>query len=468
MLEMRHAVMAFRRAMPRPVRIARYCKNRSVVTTTGTMTARFFKVMWLCAAIAAFALAGNKASAEELPKTAADLGLMQGFPPPKDAQVTRANWLAPPFNRWAFQHADRLFPAHVFRRDMSVAPLPLGPVMDIGSIQVADVDGSKMPLSTLLEKYYSDGLLVLHKGRIVHEQYWNGMTPQTPHMLFSVSKSLTGALVYQLVERGLLDLDGKVADHVPELAESAFGDATIQQMMDMEVATFWDESPKAIADPESAFSKYAASVGFIHSPELATAYDSLRAPQKTGEHGKVFNYVAPATDALGWVIERVTGRSYGENLDMEILSKIGLEGRGFVLVDPHGKGLATGGINLTLRDMARFGMMIAQGGWFGGERIVSQSYIDDSRKNGDREAFAKGGKVGAFLPGGAYRNLWWVTPGEPSRLMGLGVYGQNLYINPEAEVVIARFASLPTSFGAEDPIIWKIYDQISSRLMARN
>ncbi len=404
------------------------------------------------------------ASAFADPQSAFEAGVMRGFPPPAEAQVTRANWMVAPYNRWAFQNIRRIHPTQGFPRAAAstVEPLPSDPLAWVAALRVKGVDGRQVPIDEFLRDTYTDGIVVVHNGRVVYERYFNGMSAAVPHMLFSVTKSFTGTLVGLLADRGLIDYGRTVAEYVPELAGSGYGDATIRQMMDMEVGVAWDESPAAAADPDSGFSRYARSVGFIHGPDISSTYEVLPGMEKINEHGTQFQYVAPVTDALGWLLERVSGKAYAELLDDEILSKIGLEGEAFIAVDGWGKGLATGGLNLTVRDLARFGVMLQQGGRFRGQRIVSEEYIHDTRFNGSPERFEAGGQAAENFQ--AYRNQWWIMEGKRPAMNAWGVFGQMLYVHPESGVVIARVTSTPTVNDESDPDVQRLFMRIAALL----
>ena len=393
-----------------------------------------------------------------MPATAGDKGLMRGFPPSNEQLVTKANWLMPPFNRYAFQHVREIFPTRSFSRGDSVR-LPRRPNGSLASLRVKNLDGAFVPLNEFLESSYSDGFLVLHHGEIVYEQYWNGMTAATPHIVMSVTKSFTGTLVGIYADRGLIDYSRPIEHYIPELKESGFAAATIRQLMDMQAGLEWDETPAAMADPKSLFTRYTIASGFAPSAEIGSVYQFLPTMKREFEHGGHFRYVAPVTDVLGWLVERVSGKRFAQALDDEIMSKIGLEGEGYMVLDGWGKASSTGGLNLTARDLARFGLLIQNGGRWEGARILTGEFVRDTRTNGDREAFRLGEKKdGAWLLGGTYRNQWWVTPDSSRSVIAAGIYGQYLYVNPEAAVVIVRLGSTPGSksdFSALFPPLFK-------------
>ncbi len=126
-------------------------------------------------------------------------------------------------------------------------------------------------------------------------------------------------------------------------------------------------------------------------------------------------------------------------MSARIFSRLGAEQDAFFTVDATGAEFAGGGLNLTLRDLARFGETMRLDGRFNGQQIVPKAVIDDIRRGGDRESFARAGY--RTLPGGSYRTMWWLLHNDHDAYSARGIHGQGLYIDPKAEMVIARFAS---------------------------
>src|SRR5438874_125381 len=143
------------------------------------------------------------------------IDLMSGFPPSPEGQVTLANWRAAPFNRWAFQHVREIVPSADIPHDPSKAlPLPIAPT-NIDGLRIPNAEGPTLTLDKFFLQAGTDALVVLRDGRIIIERYANGMGPQTPHILMSVSKSLLGLLTGVLVDQGKIDPDEPVTALVP-------------------------------------------------------------------------------------------------------------------------------------------------------------------------------------------------------------------------------------------------------------
>jgi len=397
------------------------------------------------------------------------LGLMQGSPPAADKVVRWADGSAYKFpnTRWSFSNFRQMVPtSSVSRGNGAVSELPRVERADIDAVSFVPL-GKDQPMSWAqsLAANYTDGIVVLHKGRIVYERYSGVLKPEGQHIAMSVTKSFFGTIGSMLVAEGLLDEKATVAQYVPELKDTAFGDATVRQVLDMVTGLKYTEN---YADPNSEIWAHVRAGNVLPRPPgyngPQTFYEFLQTVKKDGEHGQAFAYKTVNTDALGWVIRRVTGKSIGENLQERIWSKLGAEQDAYFTIDTVGNEFAGGGLNTGLRDLARFGEMMRLDGRFNGQQIVPKTVIDDIRKGGDKSQFAKAGYK--TLPGWSYRNMWWVSHNEHGAYSARGIHGQTIYIDPKAEMVIARYASNPVpSNPFNDPVSLPAYHALARHLM---
>lgn len=314
---------------------------------------------------------------------------------------------------------------------------------------------------------YTDGVIGLHRGRVAYERYGGCLSETARHGAMSVTKSLTGLLGEILVAECTLDETARVGDLVPELASSAFGDATVRQVLEMTTALDYSED---YADPEAEVWTFAAAGSPLPKPD---GYDGpqsyfafLETVGKEGEHGQAFSYKTVNADAIGWIISRATGMSVAELLSERVWQRIGAGREAFFTVDSIGTPFAGGGFNATLRDMARLGQLMLDDGRVDGEQIVPAAAIDRIRQGGDREAFAK---AGYDLDGWSYRGMWWITHDDHGAYAARGVHGQTIWIDPAADMVIARFASHPTAANAAiDPTSLPAYRAVADYLISAN
>ncbi len=395
------------------------------------------------------------------------LGIMAGFPPPADKTVRfdDGSLFQYPNIRWAFSHMRELIPtANVSRGDGPVFRLPKAE-RNLDAISFTTMTGETLTWADAVKKTYTDGILVLHKGRVVYEKYFGEGGPHRPHVAMSVTKSFVGVLAARLVAEGSIDPEALVIKYVPELKNTAFGDATLRQVMDMTTGVKYSED---YGDPNADVWNYArAGLMMPRGKDYAgpnTFYAFLLGLKKEGGHGAAFTYKTVNTEVLAWVIRRVSGKSLAELMSAAIWSKLGAENDAYFQVDGIGTEQGGGGLNTTLRDLARFGEMMRNNGFFNGKQILPPSVVEDIRAGADKANFAKAGYK--TLPGFSYRNMWWVSHNEHGVFMARGIHGQGIYVDPAAEMVIVRYASHPVAPNAfNDPITLPAYMAVANALM---
>jgi CubicO group peptidase (beta-lactamase class C family) len=265
------------------------------------------------------------------------LGLMQGFPPPPDKTVTFSNVLKGANGRWAFHHMRELGPTvNVWHGELGVKPLK-AELKDLGGVSFSDDKESPTTIADWQKNTFTDGLLVLHKGKIVYEKRYSGMRPEQPHSLWSVTKSFTGLLATMMIAEGKLDPNAKIPQYIPELEASAWGDATLQQTLDMTTGVQYRE---IFTDPKSELFQYLIAAGLLAAPVEypgpRTLPDYLKTVKKEGEHGTGFRYKSIDTEVVGWVLERVSGKSFADLVSERIWQQIGAERDGYVWAGPTG------------------------------------------------------------------------------------------------------------------------------------
>jgi CubicO group peptidase (beta-lactamase class C family) len=370
--------------------------------------------------------------------TAAELGLMMGSPPAPDKIVTAANFMSPPYNRWGLQHLRELVPTRSVPPAGPAAELPQQPV-DVSNLPVTFRDGGTTTVGDWLAHAFTDGFIVLHHGNVVFERYYNGQTPATQHLMYSVTKSLTGTMMLMLMEQGLVDGAARVDTYLPELGDTAFGDATVQQMLDMTNSIEYNEE---YYNPDADITRYLASL-MPGGEGLEANLRGLKTHDRKFAHGEAFHYVTPNPEVLGWIIRRVTGENLATALHRMIWSKLGAEQEAYYWLDPYGVEMAGGGLSMSLRDAARFGQMILADGHFNGQQIVSAAIAQRIKTPRNAELFSlfyDDPWYGEF--GGSYHDQWWGYK-DSNVVAALGIHGQFIYINPDADVVIAKHSSDP-------------------------
>jgi CubicO group peptidase (beta-lactamase class C family) len=375
---------------------------------------------------------------------------------PSPTSANLANWRTAPFSRWAFRNIRSILPvAEIESAPGSAWALPSAPAsFDAFSLRLPN--GSALDLPGFLAATATDGLIVLHRGRIAYEFYAEGMDRETPHILMSATKSITGLMVGILAGRGELDVDTEVTAYVPEVAGTAYRGATIRQLVDMRAG---------IALDAGALQAYADASGWEPLAPGTTAdlhhfYATMRA--KAVPHGGPFAYVSANTDLLGWAIERATGRSFASLVGALLWKPLGASGETFITVDGKGAPRCTGGFCASLRDFARLGQLVLMNGRRDSTPIVPAGWIDDIRHDGDAQAWREGQWAGSFAAISRnmhYRSGWYVIDDAPQLLFAMGIHGQNLFIDAANQMVIAKLSTWAQP--VEGQSIWLTHKAVS-------
>ena len=399
----------------------------------------------------------------------ATLRWMVGSPPPPDKLIQFADGSAFQFprTRWSYSNMRRLVPTSVVPRGQGAAStLARAERSDLDAITFQPTGGNNlMTWAQSLAANFTDGILVLHRGRVVYERYFGVLDSATQHLAFSVTKSFVATIAGILAIEGALDDRATVASYLPELKHGGFADATLAQLLDMTTGVKYTED---YVDDGAGIWALARAGNFRPRPTdyrgPGSFYEYLRTVEKDYGHGERFAYKTANTDVLAWVLRRATGKTISDLMSGYLWSKLGVEQDAYFTIDTTGVEFAGAGLNLTLRDLARLGEMMRLGGRYNGHQIVPAAVIDDIRAGGDRERFAGAGYT--QLPGWSYRRMWWVSHNEHGAFAARGIHGQAIYIDPAAEMVVARFASHPQGANVHlDPTSLPAYHALAKHLL---
>ena len=387
-------------------------------------------------------------------RTAAELGLMSGAPPfAVERQVTLDNWQDPPWNRWGFQHIRDLIPtARIRRGEGPIWSLPRAE-RDLSGVRLPFGGRRKVDLDTFLTETYSDGLLVLHRGQVVTELYLNGMAADTTHLLMSVSKSITSTVCGALVRAGLLSPDDLVTAHIRELEGTSWTGCTVRHLLDMRAGTRFNEDYASLDADVRVYEQIYQwrPRKNVDLPVDITAYFPTLVNQ--GAHGGPFDYRSVLTDVLAWVMERAAGARFADLVSEHLWQPMGAEFDAEVTVDSHGNAMADGGVCATLRDLARFGQLLLDGGRRDQAEVIPATWIRDTLTP-DPDTIAAYGAYADLAPtdpehgerGSYYRNQFWVVDPAAPIYRGSGINGQTVLVHGPAQVVIAKLSTWPVAW----------------------
>jgi CubicO group peptidase (beta-lactamase class C family) len=312
--------------------------------------------------------------------------------------------------------------------DWTVAdPAELG--LDAGTLAAGD---------QAIRAAYPDitGVAVIRDGQIGFEQYYSEQYGASdPVNIRSITKCVTGTLIGMLIDDGALRLDSTIddllGDRIPSGADPRTAGITVQSLLSMTPG--WDyaasgEYQRLIAQPE--WTEYMLG--------LPVLYDQ----------GTVYAYNSGASHLLSEIVATVTGDSTIRFADRRLFDPIGINRPRWGRAPVSGEVIGGFGLELTVRDLARFGLLALRRGEWNGNQVVSADWFDAAtswQATGDTTGYA------------AYGYHWWViTDGPYPAYFGLG-YGSNyLYIVPALDlvvVVLKGFETAPASISIVRPLI---------------
>ena len=400
------------------------------------------------------------------------IGWMKGFPPEESKYISAndGSFFEFPALRYSVNHIRELYPTRAV--DAGAKKFKFKSKIDRQIESITFVPwNEKQPVTCndFLERNYTDGIIILHKGKIVYEKYPAGLKQNGVHSAMSVSKSFTGILASILIDEGIINPEKLVTDYLPELQDSGFAGATVRNVLDMTTAIEYSED---YTNPNAEVWKFSAS-GNVYRPADYSGpknyYEYIKTVKKipNQEHGQLFGYKTVNTELTGWIISRVTGKSITQLLSEKIWKPMGANYDGFYQVGTAGIAFAGGGFSLNLRDMALFGELLRNGGKQKGKQILTKKAVLEVSQGGSQDAFKNSGEY-PLLQGWSYHNMWWITNNSHKAYMARGVHGQAIYIDPKAQMVIARFASNPLASNKYiDPISIPAYEAIADYLLQK-
>ena len=381
--------------------------------------------------------------------------VMEGTPPTRDSQATMKNYRDYPFSGWTFQNMGAPLNIVMVPRGGDIAELNQPSNQALGKKIFIDKTGAEMTLEDLFKVHFARGMILIQDDKVLYEKYFDGFGPHKQHIWFSMSKSLASAALGILVEQGKIDVKKSPAHYIPELKNSGFERVTIQNLLDMATSIDFKET---YTDMTSDFAlKYAVAMnmGWLpgardaqpESTEIYGVHDFLSKyikPNKELEPGTDFDYNSSNADVIGWLISRVSDQPYEQFISEQIWSKLGMEHDAYFTVDRAFMPVVTGGMNSTLRDAARFALMIRDEGRVKNKQLIPSKWINsalniDEKLKSHMTTNPKYGEESWE----AYHNMWWILDGEKGEFCATGIHGQVIYINRSKNTVMVWFSNQP-------------------------
>ena len=384
-------------------------------------------------ALGALALAGCSKVPDAPAQTPSDPYVGKHFELTPAVIAMRWQWLNPEINSFTFREDDRVFESRAVPRSGPVWELP----REDGFAMPADhYDGKDYSYGQFVERTFTNAMLVIRHGKIVFEDYRNRMTPQTRHIAFSMSKTITALLIGMALDEGkIASLDDQATKYVPELKGTGYDGATIRQIMGMRSGVDYDERYDFGEHPSFAAKLHEQAI-ILNKMRFA---DGALETRRANQPGSTFNYSTLDTMVIGWLLERATGEKIEDLTREKLWAPLGAEDDAFWLADgPPGEGRALNGMgfNATLRDFGRLGLLMLDDGKRGDQRIVPKGWMRQVTT-----MVPTGNKPGAGSPG--YGLFTWQVDDEPGAYCAVGLAGQYIYVSPATDTVIVKLSYYP-------------------------
>ena len=359
----------------------------------------------------------------------------------EDTQPTLANWRLPPFNREAFSKVREIIPTASINRIKGTAVENNESVNKKLTVKIRE--NEETVLDEFLRKTTADAFHVSHEGKTIYTWHSDYCSSTTPHIIFSVSKSLTALLIGCVIDEGLLSEETLVSQIIPEAKGGAFEEASVRDLLDMSVSSNFIEDYEATS---GIFLDYRQSTGWNPQDIDDTSHLKsflLSLKKNTHKHGEKFEYHSTNTDMLGIIIEKCAGKKYAQYFFEKLMKPLGARDEAYVTLDRMGTSRAAGGICISANDIMSICEMVrCYGKNSQGEQVFPENWIKDILNSDSDKKFSLDGHYDIF-PEGLYRSKWYRPYTSRNVLFGLGIHGQWIWIDFEKELSIVCLSSEP-------------------------
>ena len=338
-----------------------------------------------------------------------------------------------------------LFPtARLRRSDESTSPLP-SELVSIDHVFSSGINGQTYSIPQMLNDTYTDALVILRNGIVIHEHYANGMQADSLHLLNSISKTFLGMLTGILVGEGVIDPEERVTTYIHDFTGTAFDQTTVRQLLDMTAAAKFGENYAASSDDfwiETAVLGWRPDLVERVNTNSLKAYATARTETEQVD-GSGFHYRTLLTNVLAMVLESAAQSPIQELMERQLWRKLGPEHDANVVVDGTGFPYFGAGMSTSARDLARFGKMLLNDGKVESEQVVPADWIKSTRAGGDNQrAHFAATDYALMLPNWHYQNQTWASESD-ELLVCIGIFGQTVYVHQASGFVIVKLSTHP-------------------------
>jgi CubicO group peptidase (beta-lactamase class C family) len=369
--------------------------------------------------------------------------------------IGQSNWDSPEHLAISQLAMEKLFKTLAIQTESPILALPLASKdLNVDGLSFDDPLRAGRQLNGgdfLNRRLFNDALLVMHRGKVIHESYRNGMTAEDRHVLHSCTKSLCAMLVGIAIEERKLEAQGMICDYIPELQTAAWRGVSVQQVLDMQAGIEYSED---YTNPAADYWRYARAAGYYPTLDgkeaigvKAWIFDNLT--RRSHRPGSQFVYNSCLSNVLGIALENTYDCSLAELFEDKLYGKLGAESDGYFNTDRLGFPIAEGQFNLTLRDFARCAALVmSEGKNLAGDQVLPKAYVESiiAPDNNAKHAY-HAQSADRLFPHAQYKNQFWVLNPELKQMTMLGIHGQFAWFDLIREVSVVGFGSFPQQDG---------------------
>ncbi len=328
-----------------------------------------------------------------------------------------------------FQNMDSIFNVSVVPKSTKSTSLPQLPGYALP--QTFNYEGNQFAIADFLEESRTEGLLIIHNDTVILEQYANDLQPDESHISWSMAKSFTSAITGILVDQGKLDIYKHVEEYLPEFKGTGYEGVRVKDLLQMSSGVGFNED---YSDFNSDINRFGRA--FAMGSSLKDFAQSLHNSRPPGTYN---HYVSIDSQVLGLIISQVSGKTFTELLYEMIWEPLGMEYQAEWLVDNTGFEVVLGGLNATLRDFAKLGLLYLHEGNWNGRQLISKAWVNASITPDAPHLLPNQSELSSNLKGYGYQ--WWIPRIPKDDFMAVGIYDQYIYINKAKNLVITKLSA---------------------------
>lgn len=331
----------------------------------------------------------------------------------------RTRWKDARWSCWSFRNTAAFLPSTQISPSLPPRDLPTGePWAPEG-------------WGTFLAESHATSAILMVDGKVVAAEPEGAVSDPRPHMLFSITKSIVGLVARMLVDQRIIKTDATAQFYLPALAGTAFGDASLADLLAMRDGVAFDET---YADPDADIHSYSRA----YWGDAAGGVEARLAALPAAAHRVGFDYRTPVADVMGAMLTAATGQGMAELIGSLLWRPMGAAHAAHFVLDTAGVEIAGAGFNAATSDLARLALLLLDGGAWSGRQVIPEHLVAGLFEGGDRAAFAHGYRA---RPGWSYRDLWWHM--GDSTIAALGVHGQRLIVDRPRRLALMRTGAQP-------------------------